>query len=208
MPDRARPLFALAGTGAALGLVVGVALGSRLEVGSTPSTAELRLALHAADARIELCRERSDAELAELPAHFRAKRVCEELAVDYRLTVEIDGERRLERVVAHRGVRRTRPLAVDESLSVPPGFHRVSVSFEPIPLELAHRSRPHDEGSEEHRREKATEVEIEFGADDGRIAEAFGALPAPRLETEIDFVAGRAELVTLDEDARLRIGGR
>jgi hypothetical protein len=112
---------------------------AHLPVGEPAPGSALRLALRTAAARVEVCRDRTAAELAALPAHMRQVRVCTETAVDYRLTVALDGVSRLDRRVEHRGVRRTRPLAVDAELPVSAGHHRVEVDFLPIdpPAEAA-----------------------------------------------------------------------
>lgn len=205
------------GAAAALAAIAGVALASRMPVGDDAKHAELRLALRAPDARLEICRDRSAEELERLLAHFRVARVCDEIPVDYRLTVEIDGTGRLDRVLRHRGARRTRPLAVDEALEVAPGPRRVAIRFAPIPpAALAdERLRPARGGDEDDVSESADEETEEntTGEPDDRderyerigstLAAAFAALGAPELATVIEFRAGRAELVVLGEDGRL-----
>lgn len=122
-----------------LALVSAIAAIAHLPVGEPAPGSALRLALRTAAARVEVCRDRTAAELAALPAHMRQPRICTETAVDYRLTVAIDGVARLERTIEHRGVRRTRPLTVDAELPVGAGRHRVAVDFLPIdpPAEAA-----------------------------------------------------------------------
>lgn len=122
-----------------LAMMSAVAAIAHLPVGEPASGSALRLALRTAAARVEVCRDRTAAELAALPAHMRQVRICTETAVDYRLTVAVDGAARLDRRVEHRGVRRTRPLAVDAELPVAAGRHRVTVDFLPIdpPAEAA-----------------------------------------------------------------------
>jgi hypothetical protein len=193
MLDGRTLLKGLAGGAVALGLVAGVALASRVEIGAPPRRAELRLALRAARARLEICRARSADELARLPAHLRAAEDCDELAVDYRLTVDVDGVRRLDRTVSHRGVRHTRPLAVEEDLEVSPGRHRIEARFTPVrPAEL-----------ESSRRDE--EQEDDEAAARARLLDAFDALAAPGLVEEVEFRSGRAVLVTLGEDGVLRV---
>lgn len=182
MPDVRALLKGLAGGVAAAGLVAGVALASRVEIGAPPRGAELRLALRAARARVEICRARSAEELARLPAHLRAAEDCDELAVDYRLTVDVDGLRRLDTTVSHRGVRHTRPLAVEEDLEVSPGRHRIETRFLPV--------RP---------------AGLEASAAHAGFQKAFDELPAPGLDEEIEFRSGRAVLVTLGDDGTLRL---
>jgi hypothetical protein len=124
---------AAAGAAAALGLVAALGAIAHCPLGEPPRESALRLALRTQQAKLEVCRDRTAEELARLPAHMRQRRLCRPTAVDYRLTVEVDGARRLERVIAHRGVRRNRPLVVDELIRVAPGLRRVAIEFVPIP---------------------------------------------------------------------------
>jgi hypothetical protein len=186
MPEIRRALARLAGAAAALAIVLAVALASRARIGTPPRHAELRLALRAASARLEVCRDRTAEELAALPAHLRQLQDCDEQAIDYRLVVQIDDRPGRDRLVSHSGVRHTRPLAIESAFEVSPGRHRVRVAFEPV--------RPADLGS----------ASVDEAAA-GRLLAAFRALPAPRLDETVDFAAGRAALVTLAEDGSLRL---
>jgi hypothetical protein len=103
---------------------------AHLEIGQPPTDSGLRLSLRTALARIEVCRDRTAEELAALPAHMRQPRLCAETAINYRLRVLVDGQERLSRTVTHRGVRRTRPLVVDELLRLTPGDHDLAVTFQ------------------------------------------------------------------------------
>lgn len=132
MPELARWGIGALRVAVPLALMGAIAAIAHLPVGEPAPGSALRLALRTAAARVEVCRDRTAAELAALPAHMRQPRVCTETAVDYRLTVAIDGAARLDRRVEHRGVRRTRPLAVDAELPLPAGRHRVTVDFLPI----------------------------------------------------------------------------
>ena len=198
-----------AGAAFAVAAVAAVALASRLPVGTDPGHAELRLALRTAAARLEVCRERSDEELERLPAHFRVRRECDEIPVDYRLTVAVDGRTLLDRAVSHRGVRRTRPLAVDEALAVQPGRRRVEIAFVPVPpsrlaVAASEDEREPDEDAEDDEHDEHGE---EATRGEREIAEAFAALAAPRLAAEIEFRPGRAELFVLGEGGVLERGG-
>jgi hypothetical protein len=133
MPEIRRVVRALAGLALAAALVAAVGALAHVPLGAPAAAAALRLALRAEHAKIEICRDLAESELARLPAHMRQKRQCEETAIDYRLRVTIDGTTRLEREVRHKGIRRTRPLAVEEQLEVPPGRHDVAVEFQPVP---------------------------------------------------------------------------
>ncbi|GMU65113.1 MAG: hypothetical protein AMXMBFR36_13870 [Acidobacteriota bacterium] len=139
MPELARWGVRALRVAVPLALMTAIAAIAHLPVGEPAPGSALRLALRTAAARVEVCRDRTEAELAALPAHMRQVRICTETAVDYRLTVAIDGARRLDRRIEHRGVRRTRPLTVDAELPVAAGRHRVALEFVPIdpPAEAA-----------------------------------------------------------------------
>ena len=133
MAERARRVVAVAARVAIGALIVGgVGALAHLPLGAAPTDAALRVVLRTQQARIEICRERTADELARLPAHMRQARDCRETAVDYRLRVAIDGRTLIDRVVAHRGVRRNRPLFLDERMRVAPGRRRVEIEFAPI----------------------------------------------------------------------------
>jgi hypothetical protein len=117
---------------AAAAIVAAVGALAHLPLGEAPAEAGLRVDVRARSAKLELCTERSPAELAALPAHMRQARDCRETAVDYRLRVAVDGAVLVDRPVAHRGVRRNRPLVAGELLRVPAGARRVEIEFTPI----------------------------------------------------------------------------
>jgi len=116
----------------AAALVAAVGALAHLPLGEAPLDGVVRVALRTLRAKVVLCTERSAAELAALPAHMRQARDCRETAIDYRLSVAVDGVARVDRVVAHRGVRRNRPLIVDEQVHLPPGARTVEIEFAPV----------------------------------------------------------------------------
>jgi len=183
---------------ASAAILVGVALLSRLPMGRAEVDSELRLALRTAAARIEICRDLTPEELAALPAHQRVPRTCEESPVDYRLTVTIDGAKRIDQSIRHRGIRRTRPLAVDEVLRVEPGARRIEVRFEPELSEF--REREGEPGSD-------AESDDAFRGEgaEARVSAALEKLSAPALDEVVEFAAGRARIVRIDERGALAI---
>lgn len=112
-------------------LVAGVGWIAHLPLGEPAAGAALRVALRTPLAQVEICRDRPAEELAALPVHMRQPRLCEVTAIDYRLRVTVDGRTVVDRLLAHRGVRKNRPLVADETISAVPGVHRVVVRFEP-----------------------------------------------------------------------------
>ncbi len=156
-----------------LALVAGTALVARVPLGEPPRDAALRLALRTTHARLEVCREPSARELEALPIHMRSPRICTETALDYHLTVKLDGTERLARTVSPSGLRRTRPLAVEATLPTPAGRRHLELHFAPAPP-------PPDSPPD--------------------LLSAYAALPALHLDTPIDLAPGRILLLTLTED--------
>lgn len=117
----------------AFAAVFGIAGLSHAPYHIRPSDAALiRLAWSARPERIESCREPSEAELAQLPAHMRQKMVCEGTSARYRLRVSRDGASVLDEVVRGSGLRHDRPLYLLRDLAMPPGRHEIAVRFERI----------------------------------------------------------------------------
>lgn len=119
----------------ALGLVV--ALVAWLLAASSGATvtwhgdeaALLRLSWVARPERIEECRSRTDAELAEQPAHMRQARECRGGSASYRLAVTIDGEPIAEDVLEGGGLRKDRAIFVLQEHPLQPGARRVQIRF-------------------------------------------------------------------------------
>jgi hypothetical protein len=110
-----------------------------------PYTAErdvgavVRLAWRARGERVRDCRRLTPEELARLPAHMRQEEVCEGRILPYRLAVDVDDRRAVDRLIHGAGAREDRPLYVFQDLAVPPGAHRIAVRFtlEGSPVTLA-----------------------------------------------------------------------
>jgi hypothetical protein len=136
---------------------------------------ELRLAWRARSARVEACRRRTADELARLPVHMRQEQVCERQVAPYRLAVWLDGSPVTDRLIVAAGASADRPLYVFEEFPLAPGTHALRVTFT---------------------RETGASGETAAAADP-RAAPARLAL-----DTAVTLTAGRAGLVTYDEDAR------
>lgn len=136
---------------------------------------ELRLAWRARSARIEACRRRTPEELARLPVHMRQEQVCERQVAPYRLAVSLGDSVVVDRLVAAAGARADRPLYVFEELALPPGTYALRVAFT-------------REGG--------------AASDSAAAADPRAAPPRLALDTTVTIAAGRAALVTYDEDAR------
>jgi hypothetical protein len=136
---------------------------------------ELRLAWRARSARVEACRRRTPQELARLPAHMRQEMVCERGVAPYRLHVTLGDSTVVDRPIAAAGARADRPLYVFEELALPPGTYALHVAFT----------------------REGGAVSDSAAATDPRAAP-----PRLALDTTVTLAAGRAALVTYDEDAR------
>jgi len=115
----------------ALGILLGVEALAHLPLGRPAEGAAVRLAVRTAAGKIEICRDASPAELAQLPIHMRQPRLCEEQPVAYRLTLAVDGEEIHSVRAERRGMRGDRPLVIDDLVAIPAGRHDLVVSLEP-----------------------------------------------------------------------------
>lgn len=96
--------------------------------------AMLRLSWVVRPERIEVCRERSAAELAERPAHMRQARDCRGAAATYRLRLEVDGDSLAEQVLEGGGLRKDRAIFVLDEFALPPGPRHLVVQFSRVEL--------------------------------------------------------------------------
>ncbi len=142
--------------------------------------AELRLSWSARPERLEVCRERSDAELAERPAHMRQRMECEGRSATYALTVMVDEDTLEESVVQGSGMRQDRAVHLLRRHPVGSGAHRVRVRFV-----------RREERTEEEARERREHEE--------RILESLP--PRAELDTVVTFHRGAAVLVTYRDGA-------
>lgn len=119
---------------AGIGLAMTVALAASSRVPWNPdSEAESLLVLSwrgVSESR-DLCREPTAEDLAGLPSHMRPDRICEEAMAEYRLTLSLDDESLVDRVVSPAGARGDRPVYVLERIPVNSGEHQIAVAFSP-----------------------------------------------------------------------------
>lgn len=142
--------------------------------------AELRLSWSARPERLEVCRERSDEELAERPAHMRQRMECEGRSATYALTVLVDEDTLEQSVVQGSGLRQDRPVHLLRRHPVGEGGHRVRVR-------LVRR----EERTEQEARERREHEE--------RNHEALP--PRAELDTVLEFGRGAAVMVTYRDGA-------
>lgn len=84
----------------------------------------------------EVCRERTQDELNQIPLHMRKKLDCSRKSIDFNLRVSIDEKIILQKKIESKGVQSDRPLIVDEDLKLGSGEHQVRVELVPIEQNL------------------------------------------------------------------------
>jgi hypothetical protein len=179
--------------GAAVAAVSVAALAALSQLPYTPKPgpeALLRLSWRARGERVETCRELSEEEQRNLPQHMRREQVCEGTTAEYRLRVEIDGERRVDGPVQGSGEVQVRPLYVYREIAVPPGEHRLEVT-----LERLAQSRTEDGAEEE-------EEEDDHEDRDRRRAREAAVPRRLALERVVRLGSRQVLLVTYDSERR------
>ena len=167
---------------ASLLLMAGVIVLGQVPLGKPTGQAVIRVALRSTQARREVCRDRTAAELEALPLHMREPRVCDTYAPPFRLRLAIDGQPLVDRLVEPGGLKGDRPLILSEELAVPPGVVELTVTWIP-------------------------EDDM---PPPGPFREALAELPRFELEQEVTLVADRIMLIELDDanDSLLVYGQR
>lgn len=162
---------------------------------------ELRLSWSARPERLEVCRELSDAELAERPSHMQRRIECEGGSATYALSVRVDDLVVDDEVIHGAGLRRDRPIFMLRRYSVVEGEHRVRVAFmrREARDSLAARRTSVDSLSE---REARTDDDREARERRERRGRDHAAIPpALALDTVVTFARGGVVLVTYADGA-------
>ena len=127
-----------AGRAAAAAAAALLLMGALVWASTAPLTVQpaarsvVRLAWSARPERIEKCRPRTEAELAQLPQHMRQTTVCEGQTAEYDLTVRRNGRVVLQQRVHGGGLRRDRRLYVLREIDVEPGTSSIEVAFDRV----------------------------------------------------------------------------
>lgn len=88
-----------------------------------PDEALVRVSFSHAAQRLQECRQRTDEELAKLPPNMRLREDCPRERAPTHFQLEIDGELRVDRVIAPSGLNRDGPATLYARLTVPAGRH-------------------------------------------------------------------------------------
>lgn len=120
------------GLGLAMALAVTatmVGLSRAPYAGARGDDALLRLSWSGRPQRIERCRELSDAELAERPAHMRRRLECEGRPARYVVRVAVDGRTASLDTVTGGGLRGDRAIHMLREIAVAPGTRAIAVEL-------------------------------------------------------------------------------
>lgn len=195
-----RTAAALGGSALAMALLAVVSATPLRFHGS--DSGQLRLSWTARPERIEVCRTLSKEELESRPEHMRRRVECDGKFATYTLRVQVDDRTVGEAVIHGAGLRHDRPIFLLREFPVPPGAHRMRVSF-------TRREQV------EHQEEEATRPavpEADTGLYAGRaereVAErarrAHAAIPSRlELDTSVTLVPRGVALVTFNAERKM-----
>lgn len=115
------------GGGVSLLLVLGVALFSIWPSWQNlpPDTALVRLSF--AQSGVRTCRDRTEKELAALPANMRRDQICERRRAPVHVEMDMDGTPVLSRDLAPSGLAGSGPSRIYQRLEVPAGSHDIAL---------------------------------------------------------------------------------
>lgn len=168
----------------------------------------LRLSWSGRPQRIERCRELTDAELAERPAHMRRRLECEGRPARYAVRVAVDGRTASLDTVTGGGLRGDRAIHMLREFPVEPGLRAIAIEVRRIE---AIEDDEHDEDEQEEPDEQDEhDEEPESDATDRAVRERAerrrerGEVLPARLEftRSITLEPGAVVLVTYDPSER------
>ena len=193
---------------AALAVTGGIVALSRAPYATGDRGARLRLSWSGRPERIERCRELTDAELAERPAHMRQRLECEGRPARYLVRVAVDRAVRSLDTVTGGGLRGDRAIHMLREYRLESGTRAIAVTvtrLDPVeepddePEVGSGADRPHDDDS----RSPAAPPDRGYREREERRRQRQEALPPLlELDTTVSLEAGRVLLVTYDPAAR------
>ena len=164
----------------------------------------LRLSWSGRPQRIERCRELSEAELAERPAHMRRLLECEGRPARYAVRVAVDGRTASLDTVTGGGLRGDRAIHMLREFPVEPGPRVLAVEIERIEaIEEEVEDDENDEDDDEDAEPESGPGDRAAREREERRRERLEALPS-RLELAqpVTLEAGSVALVTYDPTGR------
>jgi hypothetical protein len=171
----------------------------------------LRLSWSGRPQRIERCRELSDAELAQRPAHMRRRLECEGRPARYVVQVAVDGSIASLDTVTGGGLRGDRAIHMLREFRVAPGTRALTIEMQR--LERIEEEEAGDDEAEEGDSPESGPRDRAVREREERMRERQEALP-PRLELarSVTLAPGAVALVTYDASGRRLVmvqgGGR
>ena len=161
----------------------------------------LRLSWSGRPQRMERCRELSDAELAERPAHMRRRLECEGRPARYVVRVAVDGRTASLDTVTGGGLRGDRAIHMLRELRVEPGTRTIAVEMRRV--ETIEDEDAGEEDAEEGEAPESGPRDRAVREREERMRERQEALP-PRLELSrsVTVKPGAVVLVTYDASGR------
>jgi hypothetical protein len=170
--------------------------------------ARLRLSWSGRPERIEHCRELTDAELAERPAHMRQRLECEGRPARYLVRVAVDGAVRSLDTVTGGGLRGDRAIHMLREYPLDPGTRAVAVavtrldSVEEPDDEVEVEAGPGERHDDDARPPAAPPDRGDREREERRRQRQEALPPRLELDTTVPLEAGRVLLVTYDPAAR------
>ena len=190
----------------AAGLLLALGALSRLPYDAEGADAALlRLSWRIRGERVQECRPLTEEERAALPPHMQREEVCEGRIAPYRLRLRVDGQELEASTVTAAGARQDRPLYVFREIPLPPGEHRLEVSFiraggeAPVGSAAAAASVGDSPRGGDP---PPTPVTGSPGRGDAPSTTGADAPRELRLEEDVMLAPGQVALVTYDADAR------
>lgn len=138
-----RRRYAASGAIIAVGVTLLIASLSRVPYSAeADGDALIRLSWRARGERVRECRQLTEQERRQLPRHMKRTEVCEGRVSPYALRVVLDGATSVVDTIRASGAKQDRPLYVYRELRLPPGSHRLAITFQRIG---SHDEQPTDE---------------------------------------------------------------
>jgi len=164
----------------------------------------LRLSWSGRPERIERCRELTDRELEELPAHMRRRLECEGHSARYTVSVRSDGRLLSVDTVAGGGLRGDRAIHMLREYRLAPGEHAIAVEIVRTgPLTETRDAEAEEDGEQEAAEPGPAPLDRRLREREERRRQRQEALP-PRLllDTRLRLSPGGVALVTYEPTGR------